>query len=1032
MELTGDRLEAFQSLRSARRFVSKKLFAELLQELQVAEKAARRAAAIERRRQQAADALARNAALLEQVRQEKAARALARKSFAVHIQFQFLIRKLREDGSATAPYFLPARDVFFNARGSQIAKESRKRFLAEVNRMVAESPVFEVDVAQSRMVEVSRTLVPSSTVAAANILMMRAGALFLDGEEQHEFDTGAGTCVFDWIIKRYADVRGVKKVATLEALTEILGVDAMTSGVSAAMLDRVCDALRCRQYALDETNQIIHTYEPPSLNNNVPPLVYRVKNGHFYPIVKGATSICQMGRCTSQVQTKKEKEATVEAIPIEILPESDEPRLEQLVRICRDLNVEVFGRGAVPLHYADGQLVGFVLKGIRYMWQDEMVAVTRNIYEMNQFEYDGSTIPKMIFGQLESLGLTAKSSLNPHTMSVLAQAKNRVQYGRLQPKSENEWACDIVKCYSSCLLDPLEDWYIFSTTDEWTAWDGKMEAGLYFVETDDMRLFHASNVYSRAMLQRASQAGIQFTIRSQLRPSTILDRTYFKKMTDSVRVICKDDPSIMKWFFNIFVGMLGRSHSIAMTARMDTDINTVWREYNADKPGSPFLSAHDGYYVYGREHKRELAEHNLPMWIQILDWSNIKLFDIVQQVEATGGILMGRKTDCTVFVGGSIVERLEVGGVRRCDVPTLPPMKPAAWRALQHLICETGDWDTLPIKSSSQVDETMAALAAGGGMLLTGYAGTGKSYLASRIAEKFDGPVIKMAPTNKAALNIGGQTIHKVLSINSDGKINLTGLRQKYARVQSMWLVDEVSMITADLWSKLLEVKKALPLSIWLLCGDPGQCAPVEEKPVDHMNGSVVRFIGCGQRVHLTQVQRYDSALAAVAQSIRDGAPVDIRRGIVWQGQHLCYLNATRKQLNARLNERRGVFVAAVDTTEGQQDAYLYPGCPLIAYRNHRRAAETYCVNAERFMVESVSESNLVVVAQRPEGDHRWNIATVDFHTYFHLSFAATVHKSQGDTMVGPITIWDHDRMDARILYTAITRAKALDQIWLA
>jgi ATP-dependent exoDNAse (exonuclease V) alpha subunit len=68
-------------------------------------------------------------------------------------------------------------------------------------------------------------------------------------------------------------------------------------------------------------------------------------------------------------------------------------------------------------------------------------------------------------------------------------------------------------------------------------------------------------------------------------------------------------------------------------------------------------------------------------------------------------------------------------------------------------------------------------------------------------------------------------------------------------------------------------------------------------------------------------------------------------------------------------------------------------------------------------------------VSQRPEGDHVWELPTVDFHRWFCLNFASTVHKAQGDTLEGPITIWDSEAMDARILYTAITRAKKLGQI---
>lgn len=1054
-DFTGDRLETFQFLRSIRRQLGKATFESAVADLRREEAVARREAAREAtiaarlaarkaRETARAEIKAKLAAVAAEHKAKEAAKKISKKTFAVHIHLKFYIRKKREDGTMTAPYWLPPRDAFFEARGPQIAKEAQKRFDAELERMEAESPFVVLE--ESTWVEVSRVEKAKTAVAKTAVKMKQAGSLFLDGEEQHDFDTGAGVCVFDWIRKRYGGVRGCMKIATMESLTEILGEEAIERGVSATDLDRVCDALRCRQYALDETNEIIHTYTPTKLNNNVPPLVYRVKNNHFYPIVKEASSICQLGRATNQAQAKKEaKEEEKEALEIVVLPESDESKIAQVVRICREAETEVYGRGSVPLNYSDDGLVSFKLGGKLYLWeQDEMIEATRKIYDMNEQTYDGSTIPKMILGQLSYLGLTEKSTLNPHAMSVLAQAKNRVHYGRMAAEQPAEWAADIIKCYSSCLLAPMEDWCVFSATDEWQAWDGELKTGVYFVATDDMRLFHGSNVYSRAIIQKAISAGIPHTVLYQLRPSKVLPSSYFQEMVDGIQTLCKGDISLMKWFFNIFVGMLGKSTHTTVTARMDTDINTVWNEYNADKPGKPFITAHDGYYVYGRQHRMELAEHNLPMWIQILDWSNIKLFDLVQQVEATGGVLVGRKTDCAVFLGGDLVEKLEVGGVRRCEVPVkMSEMKPASWRSLSPACCETDSWIIAPVSSSSQVAEATQALTTHQGALLTGYAGTGKTYLAKQIAENFDGPILRMAPTNKAALNIGGRTIHKELKIDMAGKFNLRGLRQKYASKRVLIIVDEASMIGSDLWRKLVELKKALPQSVWLLLGDEGQCRPVGEENQDFFESSMVRFLASGLRINLTQIQRYDPELAELALQIRMGEEFIKRRGRVMAGRHLCYFNATRKRLNAQLNEKRGVFVAATDD-DGTQDAWLYPGCPLIAVRNFSRGGDLYCVNAEQFVVRSVTESKLVVVSQRPEGErltpdgrtspaeHVWDLATADFHRWFHLNFASTVHKSQGDTITGPITIWDHDAMDARLLYTAVTRAKKLDQIQFA
>jgi hypothetical protein len=1051
MKFSGIREAEYETLKMFRSSFTRKEYAEAYQALVkrevAAQKQAAKRAAITAAREAAREAEL-EAAYLKKEAEREAKRQAARiarnlkakqaRKYSVHAQFKFFImRKMQIDSKTVwvGPFELLPRDKFFETFHADINTKTKEEYETAGELMQTESDI-EVVWALSSYKVVAATKVVSTTVAKTDVKMKQAGSLFLDGEEQHEFDTGEGTCVFDWIIQRYGAVRGCIKMATKESLTKILGSEALENGVSVTELNAVCDVLCCRQYALDETNAIIHTYVPKRLNNNVPPLVYRVKNGHFYPIVKEATSICQMGRATNQAQ--KGKEEVKEAKTLEVVMLSGtQSKYEQIVKICKEQKLEVYGRGAAPLRYSDDGLVSFELNGKLYLWEeDEMIKATQKIYELNELPYDGATIPSMITKQMNFLNLNEKSALNPHAMAVLSKAKNRVHYGRLQPSGKDEWAADIIKCYSSCLMNPVDDWYIFSSIDEWKPWDQELKPGLYFVETNDMRLFHGSNVYSLAIIERARKAGISYTIRSQLRPSKVLPKTYFNGMIEDITYLCRGDISLMKWFFNIFVGMLGKSTHASINARMDTDVNTVWTEYNADKPGKPFITSHDGYYFYGRNHKIELAEHNLPMWLQILDWSNIKLFDLISEVESTGGVLVGRKTDCAVFVGGSVQERLEVGGVRLCDVPDMKEMKPAEHRALSSYICETDDWDTSPISTSSQINEATDAIMANGGALLTGYAGTGKTYMAKGVAdlfvENFDGPVLRMAPTNKAALNIGGRTIHKELAIDMKGKFNLKGLRRKYSGKRVLILLDEASMIGSQLWRKLVELKKALPLSVWLILGDEGQCRPVGEETMNFFESSMVKYLAANLKINLTEIQRYDPKLAELALAIRSGLSFEKRRGRVMAGRHLCYFNNTRQQLNYKLNEKRGVFVPCGTTGEGTQDAYLYSECPVIAYRNYSKGGKIFCVNAEQFVIRSVTAEKLVVACVRPEGEHVWDLPTEDFHHWFHLNFASTVHKSQGDTISGPVTIWDHEAMDARILYTAVTRAKAMDQIYFA
>ena len=64
------------------------------------------------------------------------------------------------------------------------------------------------------------------------------------------------------------------------------------------------------------------------------------------------------------------------------------------------------------------------------------------------------------------------------------------------------------------------------------------------------------------------------------------------------------------------------------------------------------------------------------MYIQVLDQSNIKIYDMVKEMTKNGGVLVGRKVDCAIvhYSNGDLPEDVdgeEWGSVRSCDVPTM-------------------------------------------------------------------------------------------------------------------------------------------------------------------------------------------------------------------------------------------------------------------------------------------------------------------------------------------------------------------------
>jgi len=107
---------------------------------------------------------------------------------------------------------------------------------------------------------------------------------------------------------------------------------------------------------------------------------------------------------------------------------------------------------------------------------------------------------------------------------------------------------------------------------------------------------------------------------------------------------------------------------------------------------------------------------------------------------------------------------------------------------------------------NDEFQEAMGLLEAGRSVFITGKAGTGKSTLLKHFLENTTRGAVVTAPTGVAALNVGGQTIHRLFSfpptvtpemVASDGYYP----RRSIGVLKSLetLVIDEISMVRADL-----------------------------------------------------------------------------------------------------------------------------------------------------------------------------------------------------------------------------------------
>ena len=1021
----------------------------------------------------------------------------------------------------------------------------------ELLRIEMDSPYVIVPNTESYMIN-SDTPITPKPVNKRNIKMKDATALALDGTPLQTWDTKNNTCVYDFVIWRYKDLPGCKKICNYDALDVIFksrtkiyykdgetpwitdlsgnvsfpaGAENITfandrngnyyiinddhrntnprvDGVSTHQLNNLCDALGCRSYAFDEQNKLVNNYVPVKDNRKIPPLVYMIKDKHFYAITDKNKSVSQMGKHKTDMEVEKAKvECEVKPLDVVVLEESEKRPSERLVEVMRDVGKQVFP--FKNLQVDKKGIRAFTLDNKRYIFEeDESIIPAQKIAELNERPYGGESTFTLLMKMLDELKYTHKSVFNPHTYKIMTSegVKTRTHYGMtgdmydvetLQSMIEkNQAICaDIAKCYTSVITEPMSEWFQYEFNDHWVGVKKQpetFEPGLYYVYTTDMTLLHSTNIYSHTLLQKAKEKNISFSVVSKYIPTgKSLKKNYFAPLLKRIDEECKSDPLLKKKLTNIITGFLGKHSSERYVARMNTDGEVVWNDFHSDEEfhkNETFMYRVEEFYIYGYIVKQDFAENNIPMYIQILDQSNIRLYNMIEE---SGGVCAWRKTDCAVIVGGKLDMTTEAnakpGSYRPADFVAKDTLaKTAEERAVELHIRDQGFKVYKEITHSGQTDEVFKILMEEKGLVNLSRAGTGKSYNVLEIEKKFkaqfpDAKIYKLAFTNKACLNIRGTTIHKFLKINRGGKLSLSWLNslQKH---NVLFMIDEVSMIGSFLWRRLVALKRALPDAYFLLCGDFRQVPAVETKYFDYSHCSAIKYMSSYNKIEFIKRQRYDEPLWNFAEKVsvsndtdytkvNTKACKDITPEFAVNYTNICYYNATRKRLNQSINE----YVAKSKThkivlpytpeddeeddddevyntaKDIQQDAILYYGLPIIAHKNKKinknsiidddeKGIEMEMVNNENFVIDECSNTWITATAIRIDDDgneynHTITFPTTEFHSRFLLNYCSTTHKSQGATIDNNILIWDYSAMTKNLKYTAITRAKKLSQI---
>lgn len=809
------------------------------------------------------------------------------------------------------------------------------------------------------------------------------------------------------------------------------------------------------------------------------PFIVEVKNNHIYPITdeRDRKIIVNNGNLHTSKKKKKEEEEEkveeeLEIIKLFELYDREKYTQEQM------LMMECSKRKIMPykntINKQDNKLCPVKIDNKLFLFDDNN---SHTIKQILGDEYKGEGIGYFCKDSIDTI---PKSNFNPQVQEALFvdNVKRRThsniypdwdleQFNNIVIENPDDYcSADINKHYRYCMENPKDDFCLidFKAEVENNTQYNKKKFGLWYVKTDDKKLFHGNNWYSNKMIEFAIEEGIVFQVKYFIQGIRI-GKDIMKKIIDDLAEkynieytdLFGKKKIFSKLVINSLSGMLGRTKWKHSKLRLDQSADNVWN-WVADNKDKNIILDNIGYgnekmYIYGEENKTDLFENRLPMYLQILDWSNIELYKMVDRL---GGFenLVYRKTDCVIMKKNLCFYNYKfnnkIGGYDIEEKFEEKVYYPTRYLNADEPINPSQEWiEHKDINSSDDWKRILNIAEKRGGVLVQGEGGCGKSYIIKQIAKVKK--VMMCAFTNKASNNLiddytednsNISTIHKLLYGATNDKQTIrkcVELAKKY----DILIIDEISMVSSYLISLITILKRYTNIPI-MLFGDYHQCPPIEEgfgdTQFEFMEHSSIKYLTGNNIVYLdyNEKSRCDKKLRQFALDAYDykadvsSLPVDKYNP---NYPCICYTNKVRKKLNNQAqkyfaNKSNRFQTCSYDGDENKynQDILLFKGAKLLSDITNK---EGTLLKNDIYEVEDWNEKDLILKSKRTQ-----KFITTEYknlHKNFILGYVMTTHKSQGDTIDGKLQITESNKMvlDNRLFYTALTRATKFDNLVL-
>ena len=934
--------------------------------------------------------------------------------------------------------------------------------------------------------------------------------LKIEGDKIEEWNNNKGECVQDYLTDFYKDQNGMKKLVKDEdwlykIIDENKIIELKEEGICIDELKLFCDKAKVSMIAYDADDNCITYYKPVDMGNEKrKSLMFRCMNAHIYPIdnEEERKSITERSKGihfdidihskdinplkyaikekktdkTSKKQKSEDKEWKLIFMPDRetkyTMDEVNEFMLSNLYEIGMP-----HPSGKNRYNFNDGKLteIKYSQSKIKVFGKPKDLLAEEYCYR-NHIKYEGQTTTDLCiveFNKFFDIDRFDKnpyiSNFNPIVLENIIEAKGgRSHIGLLDESfieekyDENNIlremirdgravAYDIEKCYSSLLKEPLDGWIALDYKDEVEEFDGELKTGLYFVSTDDITLFKKSNWYSNKIIQMAIDNDIKFKIKKQILPSKILPNK-FHELIDIIYKKSGEDEKTTKTIINSITGMLGKSESSSNKVQITTDDKEMYELLDINEHNEIIMKElefeNERLWVYGSIKDNKWLSNCIPMYIQLLDWSNMKLFEMTKQI---GGTSIYRKVDMVVCLGGNIINEPKYKDITTWG--SYRYMKPFdvhmsllnIEKAFPMSMITDKNWSECNEEpnfySSDQATEILEYLIDNGGGLIQGGAGTGKT----NILLKGDKNAPVLAPTWASARNAGGQTYHMALGMSEDGKISQGNILKFKGKPYIM--IDEIGMVNLDGLVKLMLLKQSLGITIICFGDLDNQLTPVEDdrefmEEFSYKDHPILKYI-CGyNKIVLTENfrQKSEPKFIGLLDEVRlnnytpkipliNLSPIEL-----CETKNIVFFNKTRDRIN-------DMIMNAIKPTDAiwmeydrkigdkPKSLWLFKGLKLMAIKNN---IALELINSDEFIVKDYNTDTFTI---EDEFDRTINIPLTDIHKYFVVNYASTIYKNQGLTIKDPRKViiydWMFQSQYRRVKYTILTRVQKFEQLYI-